>query len=62
MILQQAKERPMFKFQLSYVNMPNNETVHLDKVFPSVITLIAYANRTYPTWTSYQIIVLRKER
>jgi hypothetical protein len=49
----------MDKFILSYVNLPETD-VRLDMQFDTIDLLIVFVNKSFPTRTSYQIIVVRK--
>lgn len=46
-------------YRLSYVNLPD-KTQSYDKIFKSLIQLVAWVEKAHPEYTSYQIIVVRR--
>jgi hypothetical protein len=48
----------MDKYLLSYVNLPNGVDVIIEIEYDTIIKLMAFVNQEYPTYTSYQILVI----
>lgn len=47
-------------YTLLYVNLPNDETINLDRHFINPDTLEEWVKRHYPNFTSYQMIVVNQ--